>query len=138
MINGFEEETADLNDEERRWLPYIVHGLSKKVGVANAVTNKTIAAGMANTYKVKLGDARIRKIINHIRLYGLVECLIATSKGYYIAETDDELDNYIESLHQRADAIASVAKALRAQQNKKKERKNVRVKEGSLFENNHR
>jgi hypothetical protein len=32
----------------------------------------------------QLTEARLRKIINHIRVNGLLHWLIATSKGYYI------------------------------------------------------
>jgi hypothetical protein len=62
-----------------------------------------------------LDEARVRKIINHIRTNGLVRWLIATNKGYYIAETREEVEQYIESLRGREDAIRVVREAMENQ-----------------------
>ena len=48
-------------------------------------------------FGVKVDGPRIRKIINHIRLNGLVPGLMATSEGYYIATTPEELDEYMKA-----------------------------------------
>jgi hypothetical protein len=108
MIEGFEKETAPLNDYERKeLLPMILSGLKTKKGAKAAVTNKTIVLALKKT-GLKINDARVRKIINHIRRHNLIEGLIATSAGYYIAENYQEVESYIVSLLGRESAIKQV------------------------------
>ena len=63
----------------------------------------------------KITEARARKLINHIRINGMVIGLIATSDGYYIADSIDELNSYISSLQGREDAIKAVRVSLEKQ-----------------------
>ena len=116
MITGFEEITEPLTEtEETVFLPPIIKGLRLKIGRHNAVTNKDIVRGLKKNLGINISEARVRKIINHIRNNDLVPCLIATSKGYYIAETQQEVDDYIDSLKGRLDAITAVAKSMSRQ-----------------------
>lgn len=115
MINGFEIETKELTTEELRLANKIAPHLSKKRGKAAIVTNAQMTKGMEKTWDIKIGDARMRKIINHLRITGKVPCLIATNRGYYVASTVDEINEYITSLYQRAGAIIVVADALNKQ-----------------------
>ena len=115
MIHGFENETRPLNGYEKSTLlPIIVRGLANRIGVANAVSNNHICISLRNKgYKVR--EVRIWKIINHIRTQGLVTCLIASGKGYYRAESRQEVVDYIESLKGRENAIKAVRMALEKQ-----------------------
>lgn len=117
MIQGFEQETAPLNDIEKDAAHVIaLCMMNDHQGMEKAVTAQQIAMGMAmygaryRTDKGKpyLNGARIRKIINHIRM---TKCpnLIASSKGYYISTDKDEVLEYIVSLRARANAIQAVA-----------------------------
>lgn len=107
MIKGFNQETQPLNDYETGvLLPLLIRGLRTKIGHEKAVTNKHIVAALKGT--CKLSEARVRKIINHIRTNDLVPGLIATSEGYFIATTEAELLEYEESLKGREDAIKEV------------------------------
>lgn len=107
MIRNFEKETHPLTEYETGvLLPILVKGLITKKGSENAVTNKHIVTALKPGYKIS--DARVRKIINHIRTHDLVPGLIATSEGYFIAETETELLEYEESLKGREDAIREV------------------------------
>lgn len=115
MINGFERETAPLDDFEKTLIKPFINGLKTHVGKNNAVTSKKIIVGIQKNLGKKINDARVRKIINHIRREGLVRNLIASSKGYYIENNIYELRQYITSLEQRAQAIQDVANALRKQ-----------------------
>ena len=120
MINGFQEQTEPLTEyEEVTLLPQLVRGLQTKVGKAMSVTNKAIIDGMRNNLGLKLTDGRVRKLINHIRTHDLVPCLIATSNGYYIAETEAELREYEESLLSRESAIRQVRLSIQRQRQKR-------------------
>ena len=120
MIQGFQEQTEPLTEyEEQQLLPQIVRGLQLKVGKANAVTNGAIVKGMKANLNLRTTEPRVRKIINHIRVHDLVPCLIATSQGYYIAESEQELKEYEESLLGREEAIRNVRLSIQRQRNRK-------------------
>lgn len=116
MIQGFTEQTEPLTEyEEQTLLPQLVRGLRTKVGRAMSVTNKAIIDGMKRNLGLSISDARVRKLINHIRNNDLVPCLIATSQGYYIAESEQELKDYEESLLGREEAIRNVRMSIQRQ-----------------------
>lgn len=116
MIQGFSEQTEPLTEyEEQTLLPQLVRGLRTKIGKSMSVTNKAIIEGMKKNLGLSISDARVRKLINHIRTKDLVPCLIATSSGYYIAESEQELKDYEESLLGREEAIRSVRLSIQRQ-----------------------
>ena len=115
MLEFFEEYTAALTEEERQTLlPLMVRSLKQHVGRENAVTNKRMREGL-EAWGYKVSDARIRKLINHIRRYSRVECLMATGKGYYVTEDVAELEQYLKSLEKRAKAISEVKRQISSQ-----------------------
>lgn len=115
MLNGFSEQTKQLTDYEKNSLvPRIVTGLRKIVGRERAITNSEIVARLKKE-GYKLSEVRVRKIINYIRVNGIIERLIATSDGYYIANNEQEVRDYIESLKGREEAIRAVRRRLEAQ-----------------------
>lgn len=131
MIKGFDQETQPLTEYEMGvLLPLLVRGLQTKIGHLSAVTNKHIVASLKPNYKIS--DARVRKIINHIRTNDLVPGLIATSEGYFIAETENELLEYEESLKGREDAIREVRLSI-ARQRRLLYQQTRDGKQGSLF-----
>lgn len=131
MIKGFDQETAPLTDYETGvLLPLLVKGLQTKLGRENAVTNKHIVNALKGT--CKLNEARVRKIINHIRTNDLVPGLIATSEGYFIATTEAELLEYEESLKGREDAIREVRLSI-ARQRRILYQQAREGKQGTLF-----
>lgn len=114
MIKGFSEQTEPLTDyEQNTLLPVIMRGLRPRIGKESAVTNRYIVSQLKPTYNVT--EARVRKIINHIRTADLIPGLIATSDGYFIAETEKELRDYEESLLGRELAIRQVRESIARQ-----------------------
>ena len=117
MITNFENETHELNDYERDvLLPLLVKGLRTKVGKQNAVTNKQICKALKEQ-GYKINDARVRKLVQYIRVNHIVHLVIATSKGYYLATTKDEVEKYIKSLTERLNAIQETRSAIVKQLN---------------------
>lgn len=114
MIEGFESQTCELSPEELSLVPAFVRSFNNHIGRDKAVTNKDIRAGFERC-GVKLSDVRVRKIVNYIRVNDLVSLLLATSDGYFVATTEEEVASYICSLRERAMAIDRVAKALSEQ-----------------------
>jgi len=118
MITGFENITFELNEIEKKLVPIFVRALETKIGKSSAVTKTKIIKGIEKNYGIKLTGARVRKIIQYIRLTGMIERLMASSKGYYISNDKQELKDYIESLMQRASQIELLAKQIEHQKNK--------------------
>ena len=118
MLKGFENETAQLSEyEEKTLLPIVVRGLATKHGKGNAVKNTYICQRLrASGYDIT--EARLRKLVNHIRINGLVPCLIATSAGYYVSHDAQEIEDYIETLYGRESAIRAVREAMLEQRSK--------------------
>lgn len=115
MIDKFEKETKDLTDYEKRiLLPIMVKCLSNHKGKDMAVSNALMCAKMSEC-GYQISDTRVRKIINHIRINALVECLVASGQGYYVAQTEREMRTYIASLRSREEAIGAMRKALEQQ-----------------------
>ncbi len=111
MINGFIEQTKELTKEEFIISGFIIGILKNKLGAENAITSKELIYDLYYFHNIKINDARIRKIINYIRIECKLLNLIATSKGYYTEGNQDKIDTYVESLYQRAGAIIAVAKS---------------------------
>ena len=108
MIKNFEEFTIDLNPTEHRLIPMMVDRFKMKRGIEHIVTADTMISKIHETFGVKLKDTRIRKMIQFIRVHNLVPGLIATSRGYYTAETTAEINEWIESLKAREFAIRQI------------------------------
>lgn len=119
MVDCFERETAPLTEyEEQTLLPIMVKCLNKHRGKEQAISNGKMMEGLENCGYSVGGSARIRKLINHIRINGLVDCLMASSSGYYITDDPWEMKRYIESLQGREDAICAVKEAMQEQMNR--------------------
>lgn len=104
MIVGFEEFTIELNDKEKVIAERIAVGLRHRIGKKNAITNKQIRLKLSAEGH-RLADATIRKMVQYIRQHGIVKRVCSTSNGYFVAETDEELNNWITSMKQRGKSI---------------------------------
>lgn len=112
MISGFEEITYELTDYEKvKLLPCLVAGFSQMVGKNKVFSNKQICDKLISV-GYEINDARLRKLIHHIRTKNLVPGLIGTSKGYYKATTKAELEEYLISLRERKRSIEEIITAL--------------------------
>lgn len=115
MVNGFEEETAPLGEEEERMLPVVADALRYANGRDRAVTNGQIARRLGLKPGNEWSGGRVRKMVHAVRARGLVQCVVATSRGYHVAESRAEALEYVESLKQRISAIAEVARSIEKQ-----------------------
>ena len=105
MINDFEDITYELTEDELNKVPLLIKGLSLRTGKDMAVSGSLICK------KMNLKGPRLRKIINYIRINNLHNGLCSCGKGYYTANTLEELEGCLISLKQR---IASQVKILNA------------------------
>lgn len=114
MIPGFIHTQPLTSYELETLMPAVVNLLAGCIGKANTICNSRIC----NKLKVKglkVNDISVRKIINHIRLNGLLNCLVASGNGYYIATSKIEVEEYLKTLENREGAINAVRKSLETQ-----------------------
>lgn len=119
MIKGFEEYTKPLTETELVQADRLAVIFKSRRGRWHPSMSLCQQLYMAQT---KANQAKIRNMVHHIRVNDLLSCLIASGKGYKIAETRAELETYLEGLHGRInsqqaalDAVIGQA-ALRFQQ----------------------
>ena len=108
MLKGFEEQTNELSDYEKKVIvPILIRGFQNKVGKERCITNKEICNTLNTEMKlqVKLNEPRIRKCIYYCRSNNLIPRLIATSKGYWIATDKQELIDWANTIQGRINAI---------------------------------
>ena len=115
MILGFEEITADLTEQEITLALWIASRIKNNIGAQKAASNGKIAGAIKKEFNATISSARIRKMINYIRMHGLVPNLVASSKGYYVSRSAEENRKYVYSLRQRGHAIMALAQALEDQ-----------------------
>jgi len=109
MITNFENITEGLSHEEMTVvLPKVIELVKWRRGKENAVTNRKLV-NLLTAMGHNVSEPRIRKMVNQIRLNGLVKNLLATSKGYYVTNDPKEIKNYVQSLRERASAINAIA-----------------------------
>ena len=108
MIVGFEDFTVEITPEEQNVVNIIIKRFQTKVGKTNIVTADKIAIGLKAHFGIEFKESRIRKMIQYIRLNNLVSGLVATSKGYFVAQSPDEIMDWIDSLKSRENAIRKI------------------------------
>lgn len=89
--------------------------LAGVVGRGSAITNREIARRLGLVPGNSASGGYIRNAIHEIRARGIVPCLIAGHRGYYVADSVEEVQEYIGSLKHRSSSIDLVAYALENQ-----------------------
>lgn len=112
MLIGFESITKPLTGQEKKVVSLFVNGLIKCEGVEKAVTSEKLIQKAATKKGIFLTGSRVRKIINHIRLSGRIDGLVASSKGYYTSNDPAVLRGYIASLKGRENEIRKVRRSI--------------------------
>jgi hypothetical protein len=108
MITNFEDLTYKITADEIAQIPAIIAILQDRIGKEKAITSNA----MMNQINYRNDAARFRVLINHIRRTGLITDLCASSKGYYIARTQQEFERYVQSLTDRINATQQVLDAI--------------------------
>ena len=105
MINGFEEQTAELAPDEMKIVKILVNRFQQKVGKKHIVNNPQICVALKEHYNIVTTEPRIRKVVQYIRNNNLLIGFIANSKGYYVADTKEEIEAWLNTMIQRRNSI---------------------------------
>jgi hypothetical protein len=109
MIEGFEKETAELNDFEMEKIFPVLKKIIFMTNEEHPITNIDIRKNIYLKTGNKLPGWRIRKIINYMRHHISHYVILASSKGYWVSTDAEKIKAHIKSLRQRALSILSVA-----------------------------
>lgn len=115
MIKGFEKYTHELTASELQTVSFIADILRQHTGKDAAIKGAVICAAVSQAFEMKFGEPRLRKVIHHITVKGIVPLLCATSQGYFVAADMQEAQDYLESLSGRVNAIAAKQAAIERQ-----------------------
>lgn len=110
-IEGFTESWLtgnEYNEDERKAFPLVLRGLSARVGKDRAITNDDMRDALLKKYNLKIGDARLRKMINLIRNKMIIPGLIASSNGYYVTDDPKEVERWLKGITGRITALESL------------------------------
>lgn len=125
-LKGFKDWTKELNDVERDfYVPKVISELQHHVGKKNAISNRIMCQTFEFRYGWKIPPARFRKMIEYIRIEGLLFGVCSSGNGYFIAESYDEGQISVESQHQR---IAQQTMTVNALDYQLKQMFDVRIK----------
>ena len=115
MKNELKQQARTLSNYDHNVLmPVLMNGLELKKGKMNAVTGKQILQGL-QSQGLKITERDLRSIINHIRTNDLVAGLIATSAGYYITDSEQELVGYENTLLKHETTLRKVRLSIKRQ-----------------------
>jgi hypothetical protein len=101
MIEGFEEFTEDVKEEDIEVINMIVRGLEIRVGIEKAITNADMRSLLYLNRGVNVSGAKMRRHIQYIRAYRLISMLCGGKKGYYVARNVEEWIKYREGFRSR-------------------------------------
>ncbi len=105
-IRGFENITHELTPFEiEAVVPMMQDELPKHKGKANSITNAELREMILQRFNTKIFEPRIRKVAEFIRQTHLIECLVAWKKGYFIATTPEEMEEWLFTMKQRRNAL---------------------------------
>jgi hypothetical protein len=100
-----------LNAEEEKLMP-IITKVFLRTNKNKPIYSKELVQGIIER-KIKLdikrfSEARLRKIVNHMRVNAILP-IISTSNGYYLSYEPEDILMMIRSLMSRANAITAAA-----------------------------
>lgn len=112
MITNFETHTEELSIDELKLVPTFVRAFTKYTKDNPIKAPQIVERFNANTTGKKLSEPKLRKIVNHIRSYGLLP-LMSTSHGYFVSDEINDIKSQIKSLEERARSIQRCADGLK-------------------------
>ena len=110
-MKNFEKITQPLNNDEKRVVNMFINHFKQRKGKNHVITNKTIQKALKTKHDLNISGARIRKVVNYIRIRRLIPGLVASSSGYYVADNAEDFANWLDSLKEREEAIRAIRKA---------------------------
>lgn len=106
MISGYEDFAIKVIDNDIEIINLIVRALEVRIGDSNAITNKSMRAGLYNKAGYNICDRKMRKYIQYIRAYNLISMLCSSGKGYWVAKDKEEFIKSREAFRMRVRSMS--------------------------------
>lgn len=113
MVTTFETQTENLSEYELSIIPKVIEQMNfirrprKSYEVCQFLNDELQLILM----KHKISPTRLRKLVNHIRVNGILP-VIATSEGYFVSFEREVIEKQIKSLYERSSSIRKCADGL--------------------------
>jgi hypothetical protein len=107
-LPGFPDIEYDIKEADMPAVEIVAAGLNKLIGKENALSNAQVRKFIKKKYDLKISDPKYRAIITYIRGHNLVPRLCSCGKGSYKAETDEEWEEWKESMRCRIKKMQSI------------------------------
>lgn len=116
MLTLFTNITEHLTDLEKDTLVPMLLDTLQYTDENNSIKSHVLK-GWFRAGGHDVSDVRIRKMVNYIRVTNAAKpkVLIGSSKGYFLTDKIDTVDNQIESLEGRIDSIKAAVDSIKAQ-----------------------
>lgn len=101
--------------ETESLLPRVINMLIQAHGSKNKISGSQIVTQLREVHKITVDEPKVRKIIRYIRTSDRIRCLVATSTGYYIAETKEDVEEYMQSLRCRMEDMGETLQSIERQ-----------------------
>ena len=107
-------EQIKVNQYHRKYIiPLVIKKL--KQSKLKIVSASEISNSLLKNHGLKVPGSLVRSLLHYIRINGLVKCVIATNKGYYITNNTLEMVTYLKSIQRRIKQIAALKAAIYSQ-----------------------
>ncbi len=116
MLKLFKNITEELTElEKSTMVPMLVETL-RQTDHEHIRKGKDLCTWL-KSFGYGVSDARIRKMVNYIRVMNLMapSVLIGTNQGYFITDDSHVIEDQIESLQGRIDSTQAVIDSIKAQ-----------------------
>jgi hypothetical protein len=116
MLTLFQNITSELTALEKGTLVPLLLDTLSTTHEKNRHTGKNICMWF-NACGYAVSEARLRKMINYIRVLNLTggKVIIGAGNGYFLTDDVNIIQDQIESLEGRMDSMAAVVDSLKAQ-----------------------
>lgn len=112
MITNFDEYMKDLTHQEANYiLPRVFRILEDRWEKDNAITSREIIQ-LLRIQGWFIDGSRLRKMIHLLRTKGDLTRLVATARGYFRTNEDEEYNKYLTSLNERISAQVALRNAM--------------------------
>lgn len=99
-----------------RVMSLLIQELQPRIGAANVISGRQMIKQIKYKFpELKLSGLKVRDMIHIIRVCAIIPNLVATRNGYYVAETEEEHELYMQSIIGRIEKIEDVKIAVQKQ-----------------------
>ena len=117
-VTGFEEIgnlSLEIKNNRQRIIAILIDNLYPCVGKKKAITSSKLRLKIKAELGIMVSSPQLRSLVRHIRISGILKLVLAGGKGYWRAQTETEIKEYLDSLEERETQIRDLRNAIKNQ-----------------------